>query len=303
MDEKSSVQSLDRSQPSLPMVPGRAETMTHDDKRHGTTTLFAALDVLTGQVIGSCLPQHRHEEFLKFVKTIDREVPKSLAVLILDNDATHKHPAVRAWLDTHPRFQLHFTPTSSSWLNVVERWFANSPTKPCAVAFPFGARPDRQDRGVPDGSRRQRHHLRLDGYRRADTRQDRPRTCRPRKVNQCQDTPLADEQAPFLVASAGWTTIGFAVGLKATGFHPGDGARHHRLATGPVRPRRPSLRKPIRLHHAEAQRRDRRVPAQLATFSIGLNSGEQRTTIDRQNAIRARPAASTIERLARCTLY
>ena len=98
--------------------------MTHDYKRHGTTTLFAALDVLTGQVIGSCLPRHRHEEFLKFLKTIDSEVPeRSGGALILDNYATHKHADVQAWLDTHPRFQLHFTPTSSSWLNLVERWF------------------------------------------------------------------------------------------------------------------------------------------------------------------------------------
>jgi len=124
MDEKSSVQALDRTQPSLPMVPGRAKTMTHDYKRHGTTTLFAALNVLTGHVIGSCLPRHRHEEFLKFLRTIDREVPKALAVhMILDNYATHKHPEVKSWLESHPRFHLHFTPTSSSWLNLVERWF------------------------------------------------------------------------------------------------------------------------------------------------------------------------------------
>ena len=124
MDEKSSVQALDRTQPSLPMVKGRAATMTHDYKRHGTTTLFAALDVLTGEVIGSCLPRHRHSEFLKFLKVIDTEVPAGLDVhLILDNYATHKHPTVLAWLDKHPRFHLHFTPTSSSWLNLVERWF------------------------------------------------------------------------------------------------------------------------------------------------------------------------------------
>ena len=124
MDEKSSVQALDRTQPSLPMVKGRASTMTHDYKRHGTTTLFAALDVLTGEVIGSCLPRHRHSEFLKFLKVIDTEVPAGLDVhLILDNYATHKHPTVLAWLDKHPRFHLHFTPTSSSWLNLVERWF------------------------------------------------------------------------------------------------------------------------------------------------------------------------------------
>ncbi len=124
MDEKSSVQALDRTQPSLPMVKGRAATLTHDYKRHGTTTFFAALDVLTGKVIGSCLPRHRHAEFLKFLKVIDAEVPASLHVhLILDNYATHKHPKVQAWLNKHPRFQLHFTPTSSSWLNLVERWF------------------------------------------------------------------------------------------------------------------------------------------------------------------------------------
>ena len=124
MDEKSSVQALDRTQASLPMKKGRAGTMTHDYKRHGTTTLFAALDVLTGVVIGECLPRHRHEEFLKFLRRIDREVPKGLAIhMILDNYATHKHPDVKAWLVKHPRFHLHFIPTSSSWLNLVERWF------------------------------------------------------------------------------------------------------------------------------------------------------------------------------------
>jgi transposase len=123
-DEKSSVQALDRTQASLAMVKGRGETMTHDYKRHGTTTLFAALNVLTGTVIGQCMPRHRHHELLKFLKTIDREVPKDLAIhLILDNYATHKHPDVGKWLDNHPRFHLHFTPTSSSWLNLVERWF------------------------------------------------------------------------------------------------------------------------------------------------------------------------------------
>lgn len=123
-DEKSSVQALDRTQASLPMTKGRGETMTHDYKRHGTTTLFAALDAATGKVIGQCLPKHRHQEFLKFLRTIDREVPDHLAVhLIVDNYATHKHANVRAWLDKHPRFHLHFTPTSSSWLNLVERWF------------------------------------------------------------------------------------------------------------------------------------------------------------------------------------
>ena len=124
MDEKSSIQALDRTQPSLPMTRGRAETMTHDYKRNGTTTLFAALDVATGKVIGSCLPKHRHEEFLVFLKTINKEVPRGLDVhLILDNYATHKHPDVKEWLAKNPRFHMHFTPTSSSWLNLVERWF------------------------------------------------------------------------------------------------------------------------------------------------------------------------------------
>jgi transposase len=124
MDEKSQIQALDRTQPSLPMKPGRAGTLTHDYKRNGTTTLFAALDVLTGSVIGQCLPRHRHVEFLKFLRTIDREVPKRLKVhLILDNYATHNHPNVQAWLAKHPRFELHFTPTSSSWLNMVEIFF------------------------------------------------------------------------------------------------------------------------------------------------------------------------------------
>ncbi len=124
MDEKSSVQALDRTQPSLPIVKGRAQTMTHDYKRHGTTTLFAALDVLTGRVIGSCLPRHRHEEFLMFLKTVDQQTPKGLQVhMILDNYATHKHANVQKWLAKHRRFHLHFTPTSSSWLNLVERWF------------------------------------------------------------------------------------------------------------------------------------------------------------------------------------
>ena len=123
-DEKSSVQALDRTQASLPMVKGRGQTMTHDYKRHGTTTLFAALNVLTGMIISQCMPRHRHQEWLKFLKTIDRQVPKDLQIhLICDNYATHKTPAVAKWLDEHPRFHMHHTPTYSSWLNQVERWF------------------------------------------------------------------------------------------------------------------------------------------------------------------------------------
>jgi transposase len=124
LDEKSQIQALDRTQPSLPMKRGRAGTMTHDYKRNGTTTLFAALDVLSGKVIGQCLPQHTNNELLHFLKKVDREVPKGLAVhVITDNYATRGHDNVQAWLAKHPRFHFHFTPTSSSWLNLVERWF------------------------------------------------------------------------------------------------------------------------------------------------------------------------------------
>ncbi len=124
IDEKSQIQALDRTQASLPIKPGRAGTMTHDYKRNGTTTLFAALDVVSGAVIGQCLPRHRHVEFLTFLRTIDREVPNRLQIhIILDNYATHTHANVATWLATHPRFHLHPTPTSSSWLNMVERFF------------------------------------------------------------------------------------------------------------------------------------------------------------------------------------
>lgn len=124
VDEKSQVQALDRTQPGLPMKKGRCGTMTHDYKRNGTTCLFAALNVLDGTVIGTCYPRHRHEEFLKFLRKIDREVPRTLDLhLILDNYGTHKHPNVKRWLKKHRRFHLHFTPTSSSWLNLIERWF------------------------------------------------------------------------------------------------------------------------------------------------------------------------------------
>jgi len=124
VDEKSQIQALDRTQPSLPMKKGRAGTMTHDYKRNGTTTLFAALHVLEGRVVGQCLPRHRHQEFLKFLRHLDRAFPgKTDLHLIVDNYRTHKHKNVDAWLARHPRFHLHFIPTSSSWLNLVERWF------------------------------------------------------------------------------------------------------------------------------------------------------------------------------------
>lgn len=124
VDEKSQIQALDRTQPGLPLKKGRCGTMTHDYKRHGTTTLFAALSMLDGNVIGDCMPRHRHQEFIRFLKKIDAETPSALDLhLIVDNYGTHKHPRVQAWVRRHPRFHLHFTPTSSSWLNLVERWF------------------------------------------------------------------------------------------------------------------------------------------------------------------------------------
>ena len=125
VDEKSQIQALDRTQPGLPLKKGRCGTQTHDYKRHGTTTLFAALSMLDGKVIGDCMPRHRHQEFIRFLKKIDAETPPALDLhLIMDNYSTHKHPRVRAWLGRHLRFHPHFTPTSSSWLNMVERWFA-----------------------------------------------------------------------------------------------------------------------------------------------------------------------------------
>ena len=124
IDEKSQIQALDRTQPGLPLKQGRCGTFTHDYVRHGTTTLFAALEILEGKVIGQCFPRHRHQEFLKFLRRLDNEFPEKLKLhLVLDNYGTHKHPKVQSWLKQRPRFTLHFIPTSSSWLNQVERWF------------------------------------------------------------------------------------------------------------------------------------------------------------------------------------
>jgi len=124
VDEKSQVQALDRTQPGLPLKKGRAGTMTHDYKRNGTTTLFAALNTLNGKVIATCMPQHRHQEWLKFLRLIDKSTPKGKELhLIIDNYSPHKHPEVQAWLKEHKRFHIHFTPTSASWLNMVERFF------------------------------------------------------------------------------------------------------------------------------------------------------------------------------------
>ena len=125
IDEKSQIQALDRTQPGLPLKPGKCATMTHDYKRHGTTTLFAALNILDGVVIGRCMQQHRHQEFIRFLNAVENEVPVSKVIhAILDNYGTHKHPKVRAWLARHPRWVFHFTPTSASWLNAVEGFFS-----------------------------------------------------------------------------------------------------------------------------------------------------------------------------------
>ena len=130
VDEKSQIQALDRTQPGLPLKKGRCATMTHDYKRNGTTTLFAALEVLHGRVVGQCFQRHRHQEFLRFLRKLDQEFPAPTSLhLVLDNYGTHKHPKVKAWFDRHPRFVAHFIPTSSSWLNMVERWFAYLSTK------------------------------------------------------------------------------------------------------------------------------------------------------------------------------
>lgn len=123
-DEKSQIQALDRTQPSLPIIPGRCGTLTHDYKRNGTTTLFAAIELAEGRLIGTCMPKHRHQEWLKFLKLIDQQTPSELDLhLIVDNYATHKHPKVKSWLEKHPRLKVHFIPTSSSWLNLIECWF------------------------------------------------------------------------------------------------------------------------------------------------------------------------------------
>ena len=130
VDEKSQIQALDRTQPLLPLAPGIAERRTHDYQRHGTTTLFAALDIATGEVIGQLHRRHRSNEFLQFLRSIESNVPPDLAVhLVMDNYGTHKTPKVRAWFARHPRFHVHFTPTSASWLNQVERWFSTLTTK------------------------------------------------------------------------------------------------------------------------------------------------------------------------------
>src|SRR5512132_1962242 len=175
VDEKSQIQALDRTQPGLPMKRGRAGTMTHDYKRHGTTTLFAALDVLTGMVIGECLPRHRHREFLRFLKRIDKETAADLDLhLILDNYATHKTAEVRRWLAAHPRFHLHFTPTSASWLNLVEPFFAEI-TEQRIRRGAFNSVAELEKAIMDYLEQHNANTVRLDRFRRGYPRKGRPR--------------------------------------------------------------------------------------------------------------------------------
>ena len=171
VDEKSQIQALDRTQPVLPMGLGYVEGVTHDYVRHGTTTLFAALDVASGTVLTECKARHRHQEFLEFLKRIDHAVPKKLEVpLIVDNYATHKHAKVRLWLAQRFRFQIHYTPTYSSWLNQVERWFGLI-TQQAIRRGSFQERqtPDRQNRSVRPPIQQQLSPLRMDRNSRFDS--------------------------------------------------------------------------------------------------------------------------------------
>jgi transposase len=172
VDEKSQIQALDRTQPGLPLKPGRCGTMTHDDKRNGTTTLFAALDVLDGRVIGRCMQRHRHQEFIRFLNTIEAEVPAGKLIhVILDNYGSHKHPKVRAWLGRHPRFAFHYTPKSASWLNAVEGFFAKAQQATAqARRVPLARRSPSRHQALPRRDQRQPQALRLDRRSRSDHR-------------------------------------------------------------------------------------------------------------------------------------
>jgi transposase len=163
VDEKSQIQALDRTQPGLPLKPGRAGTMTHDYKRNGTTTLFAALNVLEGTVIGRCMQRHRHQEFIRFLNGTEAAVPVGRIVhVILDNYGAHKHAKVRTWLDRHPRFVFHYTPTSASWLNAVEGFFAKLTKRPEARRLPIAGRAAGRHQPLPRRDQRRPKALRLD---------------------------------------------------------------------------------------------------------------------------------------------
>ena len=175
VDEKSQIQALDRTAPVLPLMPGVPERRTHDYVRNGTTNLYAALDVASGQVIAEMTPRHRAEEFRRFLNLIDATVPADLDVhVVLDNSSTHKTPSIQRWLVRHPRFTLHFTPTYSSWLNLVERWFAELTTKWIKRGSPpLRPRPRRLDPHLDHQLERQPQALRLAQDRRRDPRQPR----------------------------------------------------------------------------------------------------------------------------------
>ena len=179
IDEKSQIQALDRTQPGLPLKPGRCGTMTHDYKRHGTTTLFAALNVLDGTVIGRCMQQHRHEEFIRFLNDVERAVPAGKLIdAVVDNYATHKHPKVKAWLERHPRWTFHFTPTSGSWLNAVENFFS-ALTRKRIRRGSFHSLVDLQAaiKRYLARAQRQAQAVRLDRLRRIDPGQARQTAC------------------------------------------------------------------------------------------------------------------------------
>lgn len=184
VDEKSQIQALDRTAPTLPMQPGRAANWTHDYRRHGTTTLFAALEIATGKVTAACKPRHRHQEFLAFGKQVARAYPEGELHLVMDNYAAHKRIEVRDWLAANPRVHVHFTPTSASWLNLVEVWFARHRTpSPATRRVPKRPRAQRQNPHLHQRLERTQPPLRLDQDRRRNPRQSRP-------PNNFSDRPL-----------------------------------------------------------------------------------------------------------------
>ncbi len=191
VDEKSQIQALDRTAPMLPLRPGLPESRTHDYVRHGTTTLFAALEVATGKVVDACYDRHRHQEFLRFLKQVAKAYPRRELHVVVDNYAAHKHPAVTAWLARHPRITLHFTPTSGSWLNLVEVFFGDPhpPSHPPRHLH-LRRRPRIRDRDLHRRLERPLPTLHLDQGRRHHPRQSHP-TEEPQHTHHVRDTPLA----------------------------------------------------------------------------------------------------------------
>ena len=200
VDEKSQIQALDRTQPGLPMKKGRLGTMTHDYKRHGTTTLFAALNVLEGKVIGRCMQRHRHQEFIRFLNAIEADIPAGKGVhVILDNYAAHKHAKVRAWLGRHERFTFHFVPTSCSWLNAVEGFFAKLSKRPPETRrLPLHCRPPGLHQPLPRRDQRQPKALHLDRRSRQNHRR------RQTRASSVRFNPLVRPHSSTLLVSANW---------------------------------------------------------------------------------------------------